>query len=388
MTIGFGYFTRSEVLLSIWLFHILAILQAGIFNRVGFDMGSSEPWCSFHPAIGWQSFGGMIVFVAYGLWIARDHLFQVFKSALTQRRSERTERDAQELMSYGWAARLLIASLLFMALWLRRAGFEWGPLIAFGFSTFVLYLALARIIAESGLVYLRGPITAQAFTWHLFGMTGMSPASAVVLGGLSYTFFCDAKTFGLTMLAHVPRIADAMSVRFRRGLVPAVLLGAFVGAATVIWFTIDQGYHGVGSSNFGSALFYRRGAPGGGMWTFAAGRMQQGDLGVGWDRLGFLGIGGAFVAVLFGLRTWFPTFPISPIGFTISASGVLRNSISPIFIVWLTKVLILRIGGLESYRRTAPLFLGIIIGYLAAVALGFVVDLVWFPGNGHEINTW
>ena len=385
MTIGFGYFTRSEVLLSIWLFHLLAILQVGILNRVGFDMGSSDPWCSFHPAIGWQSFGGMIIFVAWGLWIARAHLGEVFKAALTLRR---TDRDRSELMSYRWAVRLLIASSGYMVLWLRQAGMEWGPLFAFGLASGILYLGLARIIVESGLVYLRGPITSQAFTWHLFGMTGMGPASAVVLGGLSYTFFCDAKTFGMTMLAHVPRLGDAMSVRYRRGLVPAVLLGALVGAATVVWFTLYQGYLGVGSYNFGSALFYRRGDPGGGMWTFAAARIQQGDLQVGWDRLGFLGIGGAFVALLFGLRTWFPAFPISPIGFTISASGVLRNSISSIFIVWLTKVLILKLGGLDRYRRAAPLFLGIIIGYLAAIALGVAVDFVCFPQNGHEINTW
>ena len=226
MTIGFGYFTRSEVLLSIWLFHLLAMLQVGILNRVGFDMGSSDPWCSFHPAIGWQSFGGMIIFVAWGLWIARAHLGEVFKAALTLRR---TDRDESELMSYGWAVRLLLASSGYMVLWLRQAGMEWGPLFAFGLASGILYVGLARIIVESGLVYLRGPITSQAFTWHLFGMTGMGPASAVVLGGLSYTFFCDAKTFGMTMLAHVPRLGDAMSVRYRRGLVPAVLLGALVG---------------------------------------------------------------------------------------------------------------------------------------------------------------
>ena len=80
LTLIFGYFTSLDVLFSIWFFHILALVQAGLFNRVGLDLGSSDPWCSFHPAIGWQSFGGMIVFVGWGLWIARHHLCLLYTS--------------------------------------------------------------------------------------------------------------------------------------------------------------------------------------------------------------------------------------------------------------------------------------------------------------------
>ena len=32
-----------------------------------------------------------------------------------------------------------------------------------------------------------------------------------------------------------------------------------------------------------------------------------------------------------------------------------------------------------------PFFLGILIGYALAVTLSFVVDVIWFPGNGHGI---
>ena len=35
-----------------------------------------------------------------------------------------------------------------------------------------------------------------------------------------------------------------------------------------------------------------------------------------------------------------------------------------------------------------PLFMGILIGYLSAVAVGIVVDAIWFPGQGHKIHGW
>ncbi|MDP6776010.1 MAG: hypothetical protein QGI83_04525, partial [Candidatus Latescibacteria bacterium] len=202
MIIAFGYFTKSEVLLSIWVFHLLAILQIGIFNRTGFTIGGSDPWCSLDAAIGWQNFGGMIVFVGWGIWAARAHLKAV---ALKVFAGKDTVDDSGEVISYRVCVFALIGSAVYLLLFLHHAGMSLWPLLAFWLGTFVLYLGLARIMVESGLVYLRGPITAQAFTWHLFGIAGMGPASAAALG-LSYTFFCDAKTFAITTLAHIPRL--------------------------------------------------------------------------------------------------------------------------------------------------------------------------------------
>ena len=380
MSMAFAYFCKSEVLVSIWLFHLLAMLQVGIQNRIGFDIGGPDPWCSFDAAIGWQSFGGMIVFVGWGLWIARSHIASVCRKAFTK--TDKVD-DSGELLSYRTAVWLLIGCAVYISLWLHRAGMAWGPFLAFGFSTLVLYVGLARIIVESGLIYLRGPITAQAFTWHLFGIAGMGPASAAVLGGLTYTFFCDAKTFAMTTLAHIPRLGAAMSVRYRRALVPAILLGAAIGTATVVTFTLHQGYYTVGSYNFGGGSYDGIG----GIWPLTARRIQQG-FGTDWNRVKFLCLGGVFTALLFFLRTRFPAFPIHPIGFTISASGTMRSSISSIFLVWLIRTLLVKVGGLDRYRQTAPFFLGMLIGFLAGIGLGVLVDVIWFHGNGHRLNTW
>ncbi len=380
MTMAFAYFCNSEVLVSIWLFHFLAMLQAGFQNRTGFDIGGPDPWCSFDAAIGWQSFGGMIVFVGWGLWVARAHLGAVFRKAFT-RRGEID--DSGELLSYRTAVWLFLGCVLYAGLWLNRAGMALGPLLAFGFGTLVLYLGLARIIVESGLIYLRGPITAQSFTWHLFGTTGLGTASAVALGGLTYAFFCDAKTFGITALAHIPRLGTAMAVRYRRALVPAILAGASIGAAVVITFTLHQGYTTIGSYNFGGGAYDGIG----GIWPLTGRRLQQ-NFGTDWDRVTFLGLGGAFTALLFFLRTRLPTFPIHPIGFTIAASGAMRSSICPFFLVWLIRTVLIKLGGPEYYRKATPFFLGMFIGFLAGVGLGVVVDTIWFHGNGHRINTW
>ena len=182
---------------------------------------------------------------------------------------------------------LLLAGCAYLVVWLFRAGMDAGPLLAFWFATLVLYLGLARIIVESGLVYLRGPITAQAFTWHLFGISGMGAHSAVALG-LTYTFFCDAKTWGITALAHIPRLGMAMRPERRRLLAPGVLLGALGGALSVIAFILYQGYYGVGSYNFGVVSFNGSGDGAVGIWRYTAARIQQGTAGTSWDRVRIL----------------------------------------------------------------------------------------------------
>ena len=212
LTLVFGYFSKSDVLFSIWFFHILAILQMGLFNRLGISKGGSDPWGSFDPTVGWQSLGGMLVFVVWGLWMARVHLKAVFKQAFSRHAQI---DDSGELMSYRWATVLLIGSSTFILLFLRNTGLEWLPLLAFIFATTIIYLGLARIVVESGLVFMRGPISAQAFTWHVVGMTNMSSLSATALA-FTFTIFCDAKTFAMTAMALNPPLFFFASSPFHR----------------------------------------------------------------------------------------------------------------------------------------------------------------------------
>lgn len=382
MTFTFGYFTRSEVLFSIWFFHVLAIIQAGIFNRLGYDFGSSDPWCSFHPAVGWQGFGGMIVLVLWGIWMGRAHFRDVWRHAI----GRASGGDDDELMSYRTTVVLLILGLGFGGLWLNRSGMALGPLLTFGFGTAVLYIGLSRIIAESGLVAMRGPITAQAFVWHTFGITGLGPLSAAALS-LTFAWFCDGRGLGVTAFAHVARLSAAMDRTVRRLLGPSILTACAIGAFAVCTYIIYEGYHATGGFNFGTVSFESAGSQNGfGISNLTASRIQQGTFSTDWTRVSYLGIGAIFSALLFGLRYQFPGFPIHPIGFTVAAAPPVADTVSTIFLIWAVKSLVLRIGGLERYRAGIPLILGLLIGYLAGVSLGLVVDIIWFSGQGHQMH--
>ena len=68
-TIGFGYFVKLEILLSIWLFHLILMCEVAVLRKTGFQIGSMRMakggWGG--GFISWQSVGALFVFVFWGL---------------------------------------------------------------------------------------------------------------------------------------------------------------------------------------------------------------------------------------------------------------------------------------------------------------------------------
>ena len=82
----------------------------------------------------------------------------------------------------------------------------------------------------------------------------------------------------------------------------------------------------------------------------------------------------------------FPWWPLHPIGLPVAAIWMIRRQASTIFVAWLAKSLIIRFGGIDLYRRASPFFVGLILGHFTGVGISFLVDLLFFYGNGHLIT--
>ena len=91
--------------------------------------------------------------------------------------------------------------------------------------------------------------------------------------------------------------------------------------------------------------------------------------------------------VLMLMRYRLPWWPIHPVGLVVTITSLLHE-ITALFIVWLFKAIVMRIGGVQFYRRFRPLFFGIIVGRATGVLVSFIVDLIWFPGTGHWVHGW
>ena len=375
---GFAYWTSLEVLFSIWVFYLLVCIEVGLFNRFGFSIGAPGLWSSAHAANAWQAFGALTFMLFWSLWIGRRHLLAVWHT-VTGKQVDRID-DSEELFTYRTAAIGLGAGLCFIVGWLYASGMQLLIILPFLFGMFVLYVGIARVIAETGLVYLRGSIMPPSFALFTVGSAAIRPSTMVTFAN-SFGYFTDAKSLAMASSAHISWLAAAVRGS-KKPFAGALVVAGLTAAVTSIAFTLYLGYEH-GAYNFRAFEF--RTHPN--IFNYYVRQMET-YLPPDWKRLGFYGIGLVVMALLTLARYQFPWWPIHPIGFAIMETFAVRGTIFTIFIVWIAKSLIFRIGGIALYRKGQPFFLGILAGFVIGVAISATVDVIWFPGEGHSVHHW
>jgi hypothetical protein len=86
-----------------------------------------------------------------------------------------------------------------------------------------------------------------------------------------------------------------------------------------------------------------------------------------------------------GMRFKLPWFRLHPIGFAIP---LIPHQFSTFLMAWAIKATLLRVGGMASFQRGIPFFVGLVAGHAAGVALSSLVDCLFFPGSGHTVHWW
>ena len=373
---AFAFFVNLEALFSAWFFFLLFILQSGVFNRFGYTIGTrGDPWSSLNPAVGWQSWGAMCFIVFWGLWVGRNHIKQVFYQAFRSAQAGRSE----EMMSYRIAIFGLVFGLVYVIGFLHHAGMSYKMAIVLISCTLVGYLGVARIVAETGLLYVVVPVTGQSATIYLLGSYGMPPESMTAMV-FTYMLVTRGAAMFMPSFTQMGKLADRIP-QVRRGLMSALGGAIIAGVVISIVVTFYLGYS-QGAYNFN-------------IWVFGLGSQVpfidtltkiRTPFSTDWNRLFFFGIGVAVSALLTFLRYRFPGWPLSPIGFPLSTSWPMRRIGFTIFLAWLVKALVMKIGGVVLYRRFQPFALGLVVGWAVGVGISFAVDIIWFPGQGHMIH--
>jgi len=365
--IGFAYFTSTEFLLSIWLFHILAVLQIGTIQRLGLatnaDFGQT-----------YQCMGALAFFVLWGLWMSRRPILQALRKAFS--RAPDVD-DSQELLSYRVAVWGLIFSFLFLMGWLRSAGMEYYQAALFLLSSLIVYLGLAKVIAMTGLVSLRSPTDS---TWLIPDFLGSQHFSARNLAGFSLMQGMRAMNKGgfMPATANAARLSDFFQTD-KRTIGWCALGFAVVGLVVCLVTWAAVGYQ-TGAQNWDGGDFA-------GVWAYnKITAIQKNNPPVHREGLTFWGIGLVVMGLLTALRYQLSWWPLHPVGFAIAWNWPIQASAFAIFLTWAAKTVILRVGGIDLYRRCWPFFLGMLVGYTAGVTVSFLIDLVFFFGQGHPIH--
>ena len=375
MVVGFGYFINLDISFSLWFFNLLTNLEVGMYNRVGLDIGGDEEYSTTPLVMGVQSMGAFTVIVASSLWMARSHLRDVFRKAVYR---DPGIDDSEEIVSYRTAFYGFVVCAIYLFVWHVATGMEIHFVPLFLFGALIVYLGITRVIAETGLISIRAPLMPQPFGMFILGNDVLSRETMVSIA-LSYTWCSDTKTTIMPALAHSSKLFSTIRHHQRQCIIGVVLAMA-VGVLASFVYTIYMGYlHG--AANYG------------GLFTGALARYPWDNLvkkvkdpfSTKWGPLGFMFAGSAITAGLMVLRYRFPAWPLHPIGFAAGPVYPVNSMVFPIFIAWALKSTIIRIGGVSAYRAGRPFFIGLILGHFVGAGISFIVDMIWFHGNGHSI---
>lgn len=373
----FAFLSPLEVTFSLWFFALFGTLEGGVLNRIGLASFGSP--VGVNAVVKAQFFGGFIVFVLWSLWTARRHIAEVFTKAF---RGEHAP-EGIELLSYRTAVFGLMGSVVYLIAFLARSGLVWWVIPVFLIFMFILYIGMTRIIAQTGLAFLDLPVNAHHFTIMFLGSGNIPPGSLTAFG-LASAYARNWRSAGFGTIAHVDKLMSDLRQSKRR-LLGILVLTFVISMLSSVLYTLYIGYTTTGAYNFGT-----RDAFGG------INESYYDDV-VRWIRNAdqfkpseflFLVIGGVTMLVMTVLTRRFPGWPLAPVGFTVAFADVCRLLMFSLFLAWLAKIMVLRLGGVGAYRRAQPLVWGVLVGHCAGVLLGFAVDWIWFPGQGHALHEW
>jgi hypothetical protein len=373
LLVGFAYFTDLRILLSIWFFHLLAALQIGLSTRVGLGAGLPD------TGIYHQEFGGLTFFVLASLWVARRHLVHVFGCAFGRRGDP---DDREELISYRGAVWALLLSAVYCVGWLVRAGLRLDLALLFLFISFVFYLGLARILALSGLVFLAGGSNTQGLMLALLPRSAYT-APSLAASNLLFATYQNNKGWVMPAASHTARlgsdIGPGAARRLGRTALVAFALALVASAAMTVWLGYRQGAYNLEGFTWTTANQYP--------FNNTVAQVKELAAGVPYQKgaLWFFLVGGLVTVLLTVLTYRFPWWPLHPAGFTVAFAWSVRTAATSVLFAWAVKAVILRIGGMNLYRKARPVFLGIIVGYGAAILIAILADVLFFPEGGHYL---
>lgn len=398
IVIGIAFLVSLEISFSVWvLFFIYSFII--FFTNISMDQVPRDSvytgWAAgrMFPFPMEQMLGAVVAFTGVTL----------YKSFRLGRRQD-SEIQADHFIPRRLNLFGLIVLPVVVLLLLWNMGFS--PASSWFLALFALLvmaqtIAGARVRAETGLPTHHCSYEYSKFPM-VFGLTGAT-------GAKTYALFVNIVFLPVTLLfrtlpQHLENIelARRNKVKYKTiavaGLV-AFLVALSVGMVSFLAFSYYYGnefYAGADAGVSGQGPTSSQGLAHYPLWV----SHFLGEVGLGqftdphWVRIHFMMVGAGALLVLTFLRNRFLRFPFHPLGYMLLLLSVYYEWVSPyykggsgiagetswlwgsVLVAWVIKKLVVKYGGMYSYKRAKPFFIGLVVGAVMCVFLWNCVDLI------------
>jgi hypothetical protein len=375
--LGIVYIIPKELSFSCWFFWVLRLIAHVLAITAGVTPQEPESWGNDFPAPWQAGTGATIAFGLWAFWIARRHLGRVLHVLVMGRsRDEGDDPALYRLAVFGFA---VCFAWLLVFCWLAGC----RPIFALVLVSVVVgtFLVWARVRADTALE----PCVTESYAWILAPINGqiLRPQEIVTMISMRWaTFPVASMIFSAPVMNSLDTFKIAESARINPRRLAWAILGSFalvlaVGMTAMLAGIYHYGYYGTqsGAAPYWPSLYNRLD---GGMITNLINNPAQPD----WKTMIGMVSGGVFCILLGMMRLRFWWWPFHPVGFIVAMGYGLASSVVPFVLGWAAKSLVIRYGGLHTYRKTVPLAIGAIVGGLFSTSFWSLAALVTHGAGG------
>jgi len=360
--IGVTFFMPSRIGFSVWFFEVAYAVHWVV-------------QAEYNPPVYWDTvvdhrMGAMWALAAVVLWLGRRHWAHVFRCIFVANTEEENRNRVAGLMFLTGVAGMFVWLWLFVNVPLHWAVF----FVAFGFT---VSLVVTRIVAETGMAFIRMHFNYWISFIHLAPMKIVTLPVIFIGRFISMIFPIGSRVSVATMATHaigLDRDASPGS-QWRTGMLLLVVLviGLVICGGAHLWmnYHYDESIDGLRRPLNGWGLGHSADAAQQAV-KFNEGRAQKRS----YNQLAHTGFGAAGAGALYMACLATPRWPLHPIGLVMANSFYSMYIWFSVFVGWLAKVLILRYGGAQLYKKARVFFIGLILGEVFAAIFWALVPAI------------
>jgi len=356
--LGVAFFMPNRIGFSLWFF----VVAYGIYRVIG----SAYFPPHYDRAVIEHRMGAMWALTFFVLWLGRAQWLRVFRSLVTR---PQTEEDIRSRRS-GF---MLLLGCLGMYLWMLWIGIQPHWALLFVFYAFMVSLIVTRIVAETGVPFIRIDAGYEMAFMRLVPISWIGPVSFWFSYAMAMIFTIGSRVSAATLATHAIGLDEKASPRRQANtgviLVGLLVIGLVICGSVHLYLTYHHSVTLDGEqmpiAPWGTNRLEGANA---GVLEWMTGRLAMPP----YTMVGHLTFGAVLASALQWLCLMSPKWPLHPMGLLMVNTFYSNHMWVSVFLGWLARVLILRYGGPRVYRAAQPVFLGLIMGEVfAAVYWGF-----------------
>lgn len=357
--IGLAYFLPLQISFSFWFFYVFYELLVVFLGWLGYipprRVGILPDFMYYHQ------FGAYLAVVGGLIYVMRDHLGSVVKSAFGGTEDEKTE---SHIILGG-----LVGGFAILMLWSRVAGESFAFAATFLIITLILFLGLSRLVVQGGLFWVQNGLFPGQIV-EAFGAARLfSPQSWTLFTVKEEILLHDPRQFLMPYVLNNFHLGERRAMPLGKMTLSMVI--ALALALPVSYYASLKTAYKYGASNLES--YGTMDTPRNALNRLKA-RLDREQTNT-FPKIN-IGAGAIIAGALFFLSSRLYWWFLHPIGLLMITAPAMMHMWFSLMLCFFVKSLILKFAGSGGFERFKALFMGLILGTALTAGLWVAVGLM------------